>query len=105
MIKLAKRIKLSIGKNDRESMPVELSEIKGIYRCPVTNAISGVYFLCHLSEVVYVGQAINVLARPFQHKNKTFDTIYFLPVAIRDLDKVEVALIKHLQPRYNKRLK
>jgi hypothetical protein len=68
-----------------------------------TIGCSGVYFLCHLGEVVYVGQSVNVFGRVGAHiGDKTFDSAFFARVPRSDLDYVEGALIRSLEPKYNR---
>lgn len=67
---------------------------------------SGVYFLCHGNEVVYVGKSINVSARVGQHiPEKEFDRAYYLPVPPTNLDEVEGNFIVTLKPKYNRNKK
>jgi hypothetical protein len=66
-------------------------------------AVSGVYFLCHNDEVVYIGQSVNVFSRVGSHAGqKTFSYAFFVPVAKSDLTFVELSLIQALKPKYNK---
>lgn len=91
----------------RDCIPVELSAIAGmLIPLGITSAESvampGVYFLCHKSKVVYVGQSVNVFGRVGAHiGNKTFDAVWFIRVPQSDLDFVEGALIRTLKPKYN----
>lgn len=62
---------------------------------------SGVYFLCHNQEVVYVGQSVNIVARITAHTDKRFDRVFFLPWPKDDLDRVEGAFIRTLRPPLN----
>ena len=88
-------------------IPMELRAVAGflvpmalesIETCP----FSGVYFLCSKGEVVYVGQSVNVPNRIGQHfGNKTFDMAFFMRLPESDLDFVEGAFIRALEPRYN----
>lgn len=36
-----------------------------------------IYFLLSKGEVVYVGKSVHNINRPFEHKDKTFDEVYF----------------------------
>lgn len=77
-------------------IPMGLESIK-------TVPFSGVYFLCHKGEVVYVGQSVNVLSRVGQHfGHKTFDSVFFVRIPKTDLDFVEGTFIRTLEPKYNK---
>jgi hypothetical protein len=63
---------------------------------------SGVYFLCKGEDVVYVGQAQEIMARVGAHVSfKEFDRVYYTPVPKSDLSDVETAFIHALRPRYN----
>lgn len=71
---------------------------------PVNYTCSGVYFLIHGEEVVYVGQSLSVASRVHDHvskKEKVFDRAVYLPVPPSDLSQVERAFIRVLRPRYN----
>ncbi len=63
--------------------------------------MSGVYFLIDDTEVVYVGQSVNVYARIAQHKDKQFDRYAIVPCAVNMLDKLESLYIHCLRPRQN----
>jgi hypothetical protein len=66
----------------------------------------GVYFLCHEGKVVYVGQSVNVFSRIGAHiGDKAFDSAFFVRVPKSELDYVEGALIRTLEPKYNGRSK
>ncbi len=60
-----------------------------------------IYFLIEKDEVVYVGQTIQGMLRPFQHKDKNFDTIKIIYCTPEDLDKLEEKYIKKYLPKYN----
>jgi len=62
---------------------------------------SGVYFLLDGSEVVYVGQAVNVYSRIGQHTGKRFDRYAFVPCPVDALDRLESLYIHCLRPRLN----
>ncbi len=91
--------------------PVSLRAIAG-FLIPMglesieTLPFSGVYFLCHRGDVVYVGQSVNVMSRVGQHfGSKTFDSVFFARVPEGDLDFVEGTFIRTLSPKYNKKAK
>jgi hypothetical protein len=93
---------------DKAIPPVSLRAIAG-FLIPMglesvkTVPFSGVYFLCHKGEVVYVGQSINVLSRVGQHiGHKTFDSVFFVRIPKSDLDFVEGTFIRTLEPKYNR---
>tara|TARA_R110002012_G_scaffold306394_1_gene511074 strand:- start:226 stop:921 length:696 start_codon:yes stop_codon:yes gene_type:complete len=68
------------------------------------NPVPGIYFLIKDSEVVYVGQSINVYSRVNTHsQDKDFNKIHVLPCGIEELDDLESAYIHHLHPRLNGR--
>jgi hypothetical protein len=67
-------------------------------------AISGVYFLIHEGQVVYVGQSVDMRRRLADHIGegaKVFDSITFIPLPISQLNVVEARHIKRYLPRYN----
>jgi hypothetical protein len=63
--------------------------------------ISGIYFLIHEGEVIYVGQSCNVASRMLGHKNKTFDRAFVLPCAPSNLNETEAAFIGFFKPKLN----
>lgn len=76
-------------------IPMELESVE-------SPPISGVYFLCSNEKVVYIGQSVNVANRVGTHFGfKTFDAVLFLRVPKSDLNYVEGAFIRALQPKYN----
>lgn len=62
---------------------------------------TGVYFLLDGTEVVYVGQAVNIYARIAQHSDKQFDRYAFVPCPREMLDKLESLYIHCLRPPLN----
>ena len=64
----------------------------------------GIYFLCSLDRVVYVGQSICTGARIARHKQegRSFDRAYILPAPREDLNKLEASFIRALNPPGNK---
>lgn len=63
---------------------------------------SYVYFLCDGDECVYVGQAINLTRRVFQHsKAKDFGDVYYIEAGENPFE-VERAWIKRLRPTLNR---
>lgn len=67
-------------------------------------AICGVYFLLHDTEVVYVGQSIGILSRVATHSEeglKTFNRWCYLKVKRDQLDELESFYITLLRPKYN----
>jgi hypothetical protein len=64
----------------------------------------GIYFLCFKGELQYVGQSIRVLIRILEHreqKQKLFDSVYFVPCPVSDLDCQEGHYIVTLKPPLN----
>lgn len=62
---------------------------------------AGVYFLIYESEVVYVGQAVNVYSRIGQHTDKKFDRYAFVPCPPDMMNKIESLYIHCLRPKLN----
>jgi hypothetical protein len=86
-------------------VPARLRHMAHYLRSVPILGLSGIYFLAHNGEVVYVGQSVNVVARVHGHINeglKDFDSAVFLPAPRRDLDSLECAFINALKPRHNK---
>lgn len=63
-----------------------------------------VYFLINDGEIVYVGQSKLGLSRVYQHRDKVFDGVYYIPVKADMLDTVENYYILKFKPKYNKTL-
>ena len=63
--------------------------------------VSGVYFLVHYDEIVYVGQSVNLHSRISAHTDKQFDRFAFVPCNTDMLDKLESLYIHCLRPKYN----
>lgn len=64
--------------------------------------MSGVYFLVKNRKVVYVGQSVNIAGRMIEHvKTKDFDSVFYLKVPNSELDEVEGAFIRALDPVLN----
>lgn len=67
--------------------------------------LSGIYFLLHKKEVVYVGQSVSIMHRVQQHVvdgAKRFDRWCYIPVKQGELTEVERFYITLLRPTYNK---
>ena len=62
---------------------------------------SGVYFLVHDNEIVYVGQSVHIYSRIAQHQDKTFDRYAFVPCKEELLDVLESLYIHVLKPKLN----
>ena len=66
-------------------------------------AACGIYFLIKDKKVVYVGKSTDLFSRISDHKRKTgFDSFSFLPCERGDLDRLEMAYILALMPKYNR---
>lgn len=95
---------VSAGDPVTEPPPMALRALKHLRQLPVTATVSGIYFLCHGEEIVYIGQSVNAFNRIGNgHRDKEFDRVYFLPVAESALNTVEAALIRHCRPALNGR--
>lgn len=82
--------------------PPCISRVPNLHQVNLGMFSSGIYFLCNSDEVVYVGQSSNIAQRVKSHIDvKSFDRVYALPVPSKELNDVEAAFIKYLQPRYN----
>ena len=70
---------------------------------PVGGPLSGVYFLCEMDEVLYVGKSSNVVTRVGTHlaNNIPFTTVFYLPCPAGEAEVTEAEFIKCLQPPYN----
>lgn len=91
-----------------EHPPVSIQNLDGLQQVPKYGFNSGVYFLCFGGEVVYVGQSASPASRISSHVlegKKMFDRVYLLPVPVNDLNNIEAAFIKTLNPVYNGKIK
>jgi hypothetical protein len=61
----------------------------------------GIYFLVQDTEVIYVGQSVNIYSRISQHMDKRFDRYAFVPCEAELLDKLESLYIHTLRPKLN----
>jgi hypothetical protein len=89
-----------------DDIPNELLLIRNLYKLPleILNTPPGVYFLCDGSEIVYVGQSVNVANRIADHLNesvKYFDGVYFIPCHLSHLLHLESSMIRYFKPKYN----
>ena len=67
-------------------------------------SITGIYFLLHNSEIVFVGQSVNILVRVGQHwiqKEKEFDSFSFVPCPAESLNLLQAHFICKFMPKYN----
>ncbi|MEQ1662550.1 MAG: hypothetical protein ABL877_07625 [Thiobacillus sp.] len=72
-------------------------------------ACSGVYFLFHENELVYIGQGWNCLLRIAEHtrkdSEKIFDRWSYLPInGEAERKELERELVKSYKPKYNRKL-
>ncbi len=88
---------------DFSKTPSAIREIEGL--CDISGEArrTGIYFLCHDGELVYVGQSVDVANRVANHRSsrRDFDSVFFLPWPGDDLDRIEGALIRALRPALN----
>jgi hypothetical protein len=91
------------GKANPHNVPKPIQDLIGLRDATeLLQLRSGIYFLCELGQVVYVGQSVNLGSRISSHRNgKDFDRIFFLPWPRFDLNRIEAALIKVLHPPLN----
>jgi hypothetical protein len=86
-----------------DDLPEQLRGVNCL--CDITQSVSlssGVYFLIHEGEVVYVGQSVSPAYRVREHfHDKIFDRVLFLPTVPEELNGVEGTFIRHLKPKYN----
>lgn len=61
----------------------------------------GVYFLIKDSEIVYIGQSINIASRITQHRDKEFDSVSYVACHRSELDILESLYILAYQPELN----
>lgn len=70
--------------------------------------VVGVYIICDQMTVLYVGQSVDVLSRVKSHKSiyhRSRSTVYVVPCPQYELNKLEGALIRALEPIHNGRTK
>lgn len=85
-----------------QPLPDALAQLHGALYNVKALTLSGVYFLLHEEEVVYVGQSTNVAQRVATgHPDKEFDEAFMLLVPEEQLLEVETAFIAALNPIYN----
>lgn len=96
---------------ESHNLPHELKGVSNdVYNLPLAyiDSPSGVYFLYHEEELVYIGKATNVSGRIVNHlreKLKDFNKVYFIRVDLESLNRVERDLIRKFKPKYNKTFK
>lgn len=67
--------------------------------------VCGVYFLIKDSEIVYIGQSINIAARITSHKDKEFDNVSYVTCKRSELDILESLYIIAYNPVLNGEVK
>jgi hypothetical protein len=88
--------------------PAAIQNLPNLQQPPKWGFQPGVYFLCKGDEVVYVGQSVAPAGRIATHAQnpyKDFDRVYLLPVPESELNDVEGAFIRHLEPSQQGRVK
>lgn len=70
----------------------------------VCDRVTGVYFLIHGDEIVYVGQSVDVFSRFEVHRvsGKVFDRVYYIECEEWELSDVEAEYIIKFAPKYNR---
>ncbi len=72
-------------------------------KTPITK-LRGIYFLIQCNEIVYVGQATDIIGRVYHHtKKKIFDSFSYLECE-GDMNLVEAEYILRFDPAYNRKL-
>lgn len=76
------------------------SKIDVLESCIPTARASGVYFLVRESEVVYVGQSVDVLHRIARHRRegRVFDAFSYIECDHGEMDRLEALYIKAFIP-------
>lgn len=67
--------------------------------------VCGVYFLIKDSQIVYIGQSINIAARITSHKDKDFDSVSYVTCRRSELDILESLYIIAYNPILNGEVK
>ena len=89
---------------NKDFVPDEIQDMPGLKQIPIGEYLPSVYFLCKEGNIVYIGQSVNPSMRVAQHsESKEFDAVYAIHVPRDSLNRVEGALIRHLQPPLNGR--
>lgn len=72
-----------------------------------TYKYTNIYYLYKAGEIVYIGQAVDIISRLAAHmKQKEFDDCkYFRIPYDENRTRIEIEHIKHHKPKYNKTLK
>lgn len=102
MMSLATRIRAPSPKTGE--VPGALRSVGGLRRIELEEYEPGVYFLCNLGEVVYVGQSTSPKVRISTHlaeQVKVFDRAFIRHCRPDELDELESFFIHALEPAYN----
>ena len=85
-------------------LPKEIRKLEGLKKYDFWHFPPCVYFLVHGNELVYIGQALHLPKRLFEHQRmgKVFDQVYFLEVPKSELNKIERMFIREIETKYNK---
>jgi excinuclease UvrABC nuclease subunit len=87
-------------------MTIDIRQLQG-NSMPINGVTSGVYFLFHGGELVYIGEGWNCFLRVAEHTRKDsvkeFTSWNFLPIAdARERKAVEKHLRSTYKPKYNR---
>lgn len=104
---LEQRPALTTTRLERAMADESLTEFGEVVQVPGLDHLhqSGIYFLWHKGEVVYVGQAKNMRTRICDHIGdplKTFDAVSGFPCSLGRLGEMERHYIERLVPKYNR---
>ena len=88
------------------SMDVDINALR-FSAAETVGHVSGVYFLFHGEELVYIGEGWNCFLRVAEHTRKDSDRVFthwnFIPVESREERKaLERALRRQYKPKFNK---
>lgn len=85
-------------------IPSALKAVGGLRKIDFEEYQPGIYFLCRLGKVVYVGQSKSPRQRISQHiseREKVFDEVFIRHCPIEELNATESMFIHHFEPEYN----
>ncbi len=83
---------------------MDLADLKSKYNLELLNddPIIGIYFLIHNGEIIYVGQSKDIHNRITQHRDKSFDDVFFIRYIKDELTIKEEFFVQSLTPLLNK---
>ena len=90
---------------DGSKLPGCLRNVNGLVNLQCSR-LTGIYFLCRMTTVVYVGKSSNVISRITTHRaegTKQFDDIFVLPLPESELAAMEAHYVRLIKPEYNLR--